>query len=299
MGERATSDMLIHLGELRDLKPRVNYAERSSKTIGHVWGPRTIPDCQLLYVVSGAIEISLGPDQFVLESGNCAYYGSNSPHMLTISKETTYCSIHFDWNTEDTMPRHPVPGIENCYPRDMSRHPVSYDIGLDNGRTVRLPHRFKAPSLEPIFGSIVVEYREQDSGYEFVLRSQMMALIASIVRLRIQEVPFDSERRKIAPALEAIRLNPGIHWSIPQLAKMCGYHPTYFADLFGRLIGQPPKAFLMNERAKQAKRMLLTGEKLVNIAETLGYGSVHYFSHNFKKMTGLSPSQYRMHSEES
>jgi AraC-like DNA-binding protein len=58
-------------------------------------------------------------------------------------------------------------------------------------------------------------------------------------------------------------------------------------------MGQKPKQFLISERIKLAKQALLRGEPIESLAERLGYASIHYFSNNFKKVTGLSPSEYR------
>ena len=44
------------------------------------------------------------------------------------------------------------------------------------------------------------------------------------------------------------------------------------------------------ETAKQ----LIRNEQMnfTQIAETLGYSSIHYFSRQFRKLTGMSPSEY-------
>jgi hypothetical protein len=42
------------LGPMGLLLPAVNYANIQNVTAGMVYGPRTIPDYQLVYVVSGA-----------------------------------------------------------------------------------------------------------------------------------------------------------------------------------------------------------------------------------------------------
>ena len=34
-------------------------------------------------------------------------------------------------------------------------------------------------------------------------------------------------------------------------------------------------------------------EKILNISSSVGYNEVYYFSHSFKKYTGLSPREYR------
>ena len=42
-----------------------------------------------------------------------------------------------------------------------------------------------------------------------------------------------------------------------------------------------------------AKEMIRTGHlNFTQISERLGYTSIHYFSRQFKKLTGMTPSEY-------
>ncbi|EPY8494412.1 TPA: AraC family transcriptional regulator [Pseudomonas aeruginosa] len=46
-------------------------------------------------------------------------------------------------------------------------------------------------------------------------------------------------------------------------------------------------------RQRRAKKLLLDGMKIAEIAERLGYSDIASFRHAFRRWTGLSPSQYR------
>jgi len=50
---------------------------------------------------------------------------------------------------------------------------------------------------------------------------------------------------------------------------------------------------MISEKMKRAKRLLLGGDSIEAVAGKLNYNSIHYFSHQFKKETGLNPSEYR------
>ena len=44
-----------------------------------------------------------------------------------------------------------------------------------------------------------------------------------------------------------------------------------------------------------AKEMIRTGHlNFTQISEQLGYSSIHYFSRQFKKSTGMTPSEYAL-----
>lgn len=71
------------------------------------------------------------------------------------------------------------------------------------------------------------------------------------------------------------------------------HHLSTLTKLFKEEMGRTPKHYLISERMKRAKQMLLGELTLGDIAQQLNYTSIHYFSYQFKKETGLSPSEFR------
>jgi AraC-like DNA-binding protein len=130
------------------------------------------------------------------------------------------------------------------------------------------------------------------------MRGLLTQLITIIIRNEMNGKYSSGERRKIAPALEAIRKQPNINWSSCELAELCGYHPTYFASIFRETIGSSPKHYLIQERIRKAKQLLLEVKTIEEVSVKLGYTSLHYFCRNFKTVTGLTPTEYKIQSLE-
>ncbi|MFS0724962.1 helix-turn-helix domain-containing protein [Paenibacillus sp. 1P07SE] len=280
-------------------QPVVHFAERAVSEPDDVWGPRINPDCQLLYVLSGQIQLELGAESYTLTRGTCAFYGSGSPHRIATlpGGPAVLYSVHFEWEAASPVPVHPSPGILPCRPGEQRLPPREYQIAWGPSHASRMSHVLHAPELEVLFRPIVEEYMEQGEGYETALRGHMTTLLIGYLRSQRQERP-DPALKRIAPALDAIALEPGRVWSSRELAGLCGYHPVYFADLFKTATGLSPKAYTVQKRIARAKRLLLTGESITDIAKALGYDSVHYFSRNFREVTGLTPSEFRLRPEE-
>ena len=84
---------------------------------------------------------------------------------------------------------------------------------------------------------------------------------------------------------------------VSDLAAYFGYHEKYISTFFKQMSGIPLKQHLIKEMMEHAKAELTTTHKTVaQIAYSLGYSDSHNFTHAFKKVTGLSPSEYRIHS---
>jgi two-component system response regulator YesN len=70
--------------------------------------------------------------------------------------------------------------------------------------------------------------------------------------------------------------------------------PSYLAKLYKRKTGVNVKDYINEYRIEKAKELLKSGECNVgNVAEKVGFDNFSYFSTLFKKITGVSPKEYR------
>lgn len=81
---------------------------------------------------------------------------------------------------------------------------------------------------------------------------------------------------------------------VDRLAELAGLSRYHFMRLFKEMEGKSVGDYVTELRLNEAKRLMLGQEKLPLriIAEQVGYGDAAYFSRQFKKWTGLSPSLY-------
>ncbi|MCJ7839770.1 response regulator [Lederbergia sp. NSJ-179] len=87
--------------------------------------------------------------------------------------------------------------------------------------------------------------------------------------------------------------------SITKIANDIVYlNPDYLGKLFKKEVGEKFSNFLIEQRVKKAIELLEQPKemKMFEIAEIVGFGSnPRYFSQVFKKQTGFTPTEYKIH----
>ena len=82
--------------------------------------------------------------------------------------------------------------------------------------------------------------------------------------------------------------------SLKNLAFQLGFSPSYLSVLIKKELGLPFQDYLIQERMKKAKLLLLTTDlKIYEIAEQVGFDDMNYFSQRFKQVVGLTPRQFK------
>lgn len=82
--------------------------------------------------------------------------------------------------------------------------------------------------------------------------------------------------------------------TIDDLAHAANLHPNYLIRLFKRNYGMSPIHYINALKINLAKDELnYTDHAIGHIADSLGFNDIYYFSRLFKKLTGMSPKQYR------
>ncbi|MBE7493468.1 MAG: AraC family transcriptional regulator [Verrucomicrobiaceae bacterium] len=95
-------------------------------------------------------------------------------------------------------------------------------------------------------------------------------------------------------ALERMRLYFHLPMRVAELAQLSGMSESHFSRQFKAAMGTSPIDWLRRERINQAKRRLIeSNDPVKEIARQVGYHDQFFFSKDFKKMTKLTPTQFR------
>ncbi|WP_143306518.1 helix-turn-helix domain-containing protein [Chitinophaga vietnamensis] len=104
-----------------------------------------------------------------------------------------------------------------------------------------------------------------------------------------QQVP-----AKILNAISHIQLNLHRDLSVGVLAKRANLHTDYFSRLFLQHTGERPVKYIQEKRIERAQYLMVTTQMtFTEIATQTGFENVFYFSKIFKKITGISPGNYK------
>lgn len=78
------------------------------------------------------------------------------------------------------------------------------------------------------------------------------------------------------------------------ISKHLHHDYSYLSNLFSEVEGITIEQYIIHQRIEKVKELLMYGElSLSQIAIDLGYSSTAHLSNQFKKLTGLTPSQFK------
>lgn len=81
---------------------------------------------------------------------------------------------------------------------------------------------------------------------------------------------------------------------LSELAALSGASPHYFGELFRRSTGLSPHRYVLMRRIERAKALLRNqGLNVLDVAVQTGFADQSHFTKVFRRIAGMTPSQYR------
>ena len=142
-----------------------------------------------------------------------------------------------------------------------------------------------------LFRQILVCWKAKEISY----KHQCSALLYEIFAEFYKE---NKRAKNLPPIIEKSVLyiksnytNPDL--SIKTAAEQSNISEVYFRKLFGEQFGISPKKYIISSRIKHAEGLITTGYySLKEVAYMSGFSDYKYFSVEFKKHMGVSPSKF-------
>lgn len=237
----------------------------------------THPFTELFYVVDGKGEFNIQGQRFHVKPND----------FVIINPQVE----HTELSSPDEPLEYIVLGINglsfsNLTPVSEGGHPFSFFNLRDEQKDIL---RY--------LNAMVQEATSQSMSYELVCHNLLEILLIKILRHQ----HFDLEVGKQSKATKDISfikhyLETYYHESIQleDLASMTHLSRFYISHSFKKEIGMSPMEYLIAIRIKESKILLrTTNYSISQVADIVGFTTPTYFSKQFRKSTGISPTDYR------
>lgn len=167
-------------------------------------------------------------------------------------------------------------------------------INFNMHGSLALPRRRHCESSEKTkaeISRIVSEWNSRTPNYRERCTGLLYLLLCSQLDINHREL---SQKPLLSRAMEMLAEDYSQNITVAALAESCGISETYFRKLFARVYGMSPMAYISNQRISYARELLTnTSISVENVGYQSGYRDPAYFCRIFKKITGMSPSEYR------
>lgn len=242
---------------------------------------------EFVYVDCGSAIVTAGDKAFFLEQGDCFFHPPGQWHNLNANRinASNVVVISFLCDTPDEFPF-----------SDKILRLDAHEKLLISNIIKESTHVFSTPLGNPH----TKEFYKRDKiplGAEQLIRLYLTQFL--ILMLRRSETPV---RRKSSPnsddklfsTIECyLKQNLSRKLTLDDLSHYTNVSKSTIKQLFKKEVNMGAIQYFIHLKMETAKTYLRESQyNITQIAELLGYDNIHYFSRQFKKFVGFSPTAY-------
>ena len=229
------------------------------------WQPSSgAPEPQLYHMVlvtRGSVQFHIGNQQFSATEGEIILIAPEEPYQLNT---TAFSAVSIAFSLEQSLD------------------------------SAHLPLHYTQPNLCELrgyFEQIRQAYQQQNASYELVC--------AVNLSLMLHHMCYENRKNvQVEQIKDYILSNYMRHLDMPMIAEHMGISTARCAALFRRYENQTIDQYTNQIRINASLDPVLMGLPVQQVAQSVGFKNIYYFSNTFKKVMGVSPLNYRKQHEQ-
>lgn len=239
---------------------------------GHRMQRQRLDNYLLIYCIGGKGTLANDDKHYGITGGDLVLLPRDHAHAYKADNKDpwTIYWLHFDGRLAESFYRH----AQMTAPR--------LNIGVQ-------------PRVVRVFDGLTDLRRGSHQLAEFIQGChQLQALLSYIALLTRQQLPRSGKLLNLEQLRALMQEHIHSQLDLARLAAEANVSKYHFAKKFKALTGSAPIQYFINMKMQRACYLLDSSRQSIKeVAASLGYDDVYYFSRLFKKTIGLSPSQYR------
>jgi YesN/AraC family two-component response regulator len=154
--------------------------------------------------------------------------------------------------------------------------------------------RFSAFTCDAQIEKMLQKYLFVEDGPEHFMLISCLYMVCNECEKNAKRLEDKRDTAFMKSVIEYVSENVSGEVTLKNIADMLGYEYHYTSMLFNDSFGMNFKSFINMFRYDTACRLLMDKNKdIATIGEMCGFGSIRNFNRVFKKMSGLTPREYR------
>lgn len=240
-----------------------------------------IQECdEITYVVSGSADVYCNGECVTLTRGDIHFVKKGCNHKIVVQSGSDFryvcvgIKLNFDYEPIMSFTKSEIP---------------DYFVSAD------------FINMKPLFDLLLRECSLNDSSSAMIMNFYIVSIVVNMARLIFSEEENFEKRYKrnnsevtFYNILKFIDKEYAKIKTLSDIANELSYSEYYISHLFKEKLGVTVKEYLLDKKIAHAIEILKTSSlSIEQIAEYLNFTQTHTFRQSFKKITGMTPTDFR------